>query len=69
METAGSSEIGRARRHPRHPRFLRARRLRTIVYLNDRPVRRWSAEEIGFMQEVAERTRQVIERGEAEAGL
>jgi PAS domain S-box-containing protein len=49
--------------------FLRAGRLRTIVYLNDRPVRRWSAEEIGFMQEVAERTRQVIERGEAEAAL
>nr|WP_295105854.1 PAS domain S-box protein [uncultured Caulobacter sp.] len=49
--------------------FLREGRLRTIVYLNDRPVRRWSAEEIGFMEEVAERTRQVIERGEAEAAL
>jgi len=49
--------------------FLRAGRLRTIVYLNDRPIRRWSADEIGFMEEVAERTRQVIERGEAEAAL
>jgi PAS domain S-box-containing protein len=49
--------------------FLRANRLRTIVYLNDRPVRRWTPDEIDFMQEVAERTRQVIARGEAEAAL
>ena len=49
--------------------FLRGGRLRTIVYLNDRRTRRWTAEEIGFMEEVAERTRQVIERGEAEAAL
>lgn len=49
--------------------LLRAGRLRTIVYLNDRPVRRWTDDEIAFMQEVAERTRQVIERGEAEAAL
>ncbi|WP_165191744.1 PAS domain S-box protein [Caulobacter soli] len=49
--------------------FLRAGRLHTIVYLNDRPARFWRADEIAFMQEVAERTRQVIERGEAEAAL
>ena len=49
--------------------FVRAGRLRTIVYLNDRPVRHWQPGEIAFMQEVAERTRQVIERGEAEAAL
>ncbi|WP_343699575.1 PAS domain S-box protein [Caulobacter sp.] len=49
--------------------LLRAGRLRTIVYLNDRPARRWTHDEIAFMQEVAERTRQVIERGEAEAAL
>jgi PAS domain S-box-containing protein len=49
--------------------FLRAGRLRTIVYLNDRPARLWSDEEIAFMEEVAERTRQVMERGEAEAAL
>ena len=49
--------------------FLRAGRLRTIVYLNDRPVRRWQPDEVAFMEEVAERTRQVIERGEAEAAL
>jgi len=49
--------------------FVRASRLRTIVYLNDRPVRHWQAGEVAFMQEVAERTRQVIERGEAEAAL
>ncbi|GAC1499394.1 MAG: hypothetical protein NVS1B6_05450 [Steroidobacteraceae bacterium] len=49
--------------------FIRAGRLRTIVYLNDRRTRRWTAEEIDFMKEVAERTRQVIERGEAETAL
>ena len=49
--------------------FVRAGRLRTIVYLNDRPARRWQPDEVAFMEEVAERTRQVIERGEAEAAL
>ncbi|OYZ95498.1 MAG: hypothetical protein B7Y08_09045 [Rhodospirillales bacterium 24-66-33] len=49
--------------------FVRAGRLRTIVYLNDRPVCRWQPDEVAFMEEVAERTRQVIERGEAEAAL
>ncbi len=49
--------------------FLRAGRLRTIVYLNDRPVRRWQPDEVAFMEEVAERTRQVIERDEAESAL
>ncbi|MCP3731509.1 PAS domain S-box protein [Sphingomonas sp. MG17] len=49
--------------------FLRAGRLRTIVYLNDQNPRQWTDEEIEFMQEVAERTRQVIERGEAETAL
>ncbi len=49
--------------------FLRAGRLRTIVYLNDRPSRDWGKEQVDFMEEVAERTRQVIERAEAEAAL
>ena len=49
--------------------FVRAGRLRTIVYLNDRPIRHWQPDEVAFMEEVAERTRQVIERGEAEAAL
>jgi PAS domain S-box-containing protein len=49
--------------------FLRAGLLRTIVYLNDRPARKWSTGEIAFMQDVAERTRQVIERREAEEAL
>jgi PAS domain S-box-containing protein len=49
--------------------FVRAGRLRTIVYLNDRLARRWRPDEVAFMEEVAERTRQVIERGEAEAAL
>jgi PAS domain S-box-containing protein len=49
--------------------LLRAGRLRTIVYLNDRQRRIWIPDEVDFMEEVAERTRQVIERGEAEAAL
>ena len=49
--------------------FLRAGQLRTIVYLNDRKPRRWSADEVAFMEAVAERTRQLIERAEAEAAL
>jgi GAF domain-containing protein len=49
--------------------FVREGRLRTIVYLNDRPSRSWQADEVAFMEEVAERTRQVIERGKAEAAL
>ncbi|MEJ1964945.1 MAG: PAS domain S-box protein [Gammaproteobacteria bacterium] len=49
--------------------FVRAGRLRTIVYLNDRKARQWTQDQVEFMQEVAERTRQVIERGEAEAAL
>jgi signal transduction histidine kinase len=49
--------------------FVRAGRLRTIVYLNSGPARRWTRDEITFMEEVAERTRQVIARSEAEAAL
>ncbi len=49
--------------------FLRAGRLRTIVYLNDRNPRAWEPHEVEFMEEVADRTRQVIERREAEAAL
>jgi PAS domain S-box-containing protein len=49
--------------------FVRAGRLRTIVYLNSTPPRRWTPEEIAFMEEVAERTRQMIEKSEAEAAL
>jgi PAS domain S-box-containing protein len=49
--------------------FLRGARLRTIIYLNDRFVRQWGDDEVAFMQEVAERIRQVIERADAEAAL
>jgi signal transduction histidine kinase len=49
--------------------FVRAGRLRAVVYLSDRHVRHWRADEIAFMEEVAERTRQMVERGEAEAAL
>ena len=41
---------------------VRQGRLRTIVYLNDRLPRSWSADEIAFMEEMAERIRLVIER-------
>lgn len=49
--------------------FVRAGRLRSIIYLNDRSVRYWSDEETAFMQEAADRTRQLIERSEAEVAL
>lgn len=49
--------------------FVRDGRLRTIVYLNDREPRRWSSEDIAFMEELAERTRLVIERDAVEQQL
>lgn len=49
--------------------FVREGRLRTIVYLNDRVVRRWEPQDIAFMEELAERTRLVIERAAAEEQL
>ncbi len=49
--------------------FLRGGRLRTIVYLNARQPRKWTAGEIIFMEAVAERTRQLIERAEADAAI
>ncbi|RYE00751.1 MAG: response regulator [Sphingomonadales bacterium] len=49
--------------------FVRDGRLRTIVYLNDRVARRWHREDIAFMEEIAERTRLVIERDLVEAQL
>lgn len=49
--------------------FVREGRLRTIVYLNDQRPRRWQADDIAFMQELAERTRLVIEREAVEAAL
>lgn len=49
--------------------LVRAGKLRSIVYLNSRAPRRWTSEEVALTEEVAERTRQVIERGEAEAAL
>ena len=47
----------------------KAGRLRTIVYLNQGPRREWTAEEVSLMEEVAERTRELIERGRAEDAL
>lgn len=49
--------------------FVRDGRLRTIVYLNDRDPRRWDSEDIAFMEELAERTRLVIERDQVELQL
>lgn len=49
--------------------FLRGGRLRTIVYLNARQPRKWTAGEVTFMEAVAERTRQLIERAEADAAI
>ena len=49
--------------------FVRSGKLRTVVYLNDHAVRHWAPDEIVFMQEVAGRMLQVVERGQAEAAL
>jgi len=49
--------------------FVRDGRLQTIVYLNDRQPRRWHREDIAFMEELAERTRLVIERAKVEEQL
>jgi len=49
--------------------FVRDGRLRTIVYLNDRQPRQWHREDIAFMEEIAERTRLVIERAAVEERL
>lgn len=49
--------------------FLHGGRLQTIVYLNSREPRRWTADEVMFMEEFAERTRQIIARADAEARL
>ena len=42
--------------------FLREGRLRTIIYLNHRIPRHWHADDVAFMEEIAERTRLVSER-------
>lgn len=44
-------------------------RLRTIVYLNGRSERTWTSDEVSLMGEVAERTRELIERSRAESAL
>lgn len=49
--------------------FVRHGRLRTIVYLNDRRPRHWSADEVAFIEELAERTRLVVEREAVEQQL
>jgi PAS domain S-box-containing protein len=49
--------------------LFKAGRLRTIVYLNQRAPRAWSSEEVFLLEEVAERTRELIERGRAEEAL
>lgn len=49
--------------------FVRDGKLRTIVYLNAREPRQWLHDDVEFMEEIAERTRLVIEREKAEAQL
>jgi PAS domain S-box-containing protein len=49
--------------------LFKAGQLRTIVYLNQGPRRQWSSDEISLMEEVAERTRELIERARAEDAL
>jgi NO-binding membrane sensor protein with MHYT domain/nitrogen-specific signal transduction histidine kinase len=49
--------------------FVRDGRLQTIVYLNDRKPRRWHPQDVAFMEEIAERTRLVIEREAVEQQL
>lgn len=49
--------------------FIRGGRLRTIVYLNAREPRKWLSADVEFTEEIAERTRLVIERAEAEDQL
>jgi PAS domain S-box-containing protein len=49
--------------------LFKAGRLRTIVYLNQREQRHWTVEEVELMEEVAERTRELIERGRTEDAL
>jgi len=49
--------------------FTRNGRLRTIVYLNDRAPRTWHAQDVAFMEEIAERTRLVMDKSEAERAL
>lgn len=49
--------------------FIRDGRLRTIVYLNDNKPRNWRPDEVAFMEEMAERTRLVIERADVEKQL
>ncbi len=49
--------------------FLRGGQLRTIVYLNARHPRAWTASEVSFMEAVALRTSQLIERAETDAAL
>lgn len=49
--------------------LFKAGRLRTIVYLNQQDVRSWTDADIALMEEVAERSRELIERSRAEEAL
>lgn len=49
--------------------FVREGQVRSIVYLNAREPRTWHADDVAFMEELAERTRLVIERDRAERQL
>jgi PAS domain S-box-containing protein len=76
LETASSDEVGTspnvreidARAILVVP-FVRGGELRGIVYLNDQQTRKWQPAEVRFMEEMAERTRLVIERAAVEDQL
>lgn len=49
--------------------LFKAGRLRTIVYLNQQEPRQWTADDVALMEEIAERCRELIDRGRAEEAL
>ncbi|HEX7871804.1 MAG TPA: MHYT domain-containing protein [Sphingobium sp.] len=49
--------------------FLHGGQLRNIVYLDSRASRHWTQDEVRFLEEIADRARQLIARAEAEQGL
>ncbi|WP_165842761.1 PAS domain S-box protein [Phenylobacterium deserti] len=49
--------------------LVKAGRLRTILYLNQRTPRPWTAADVALLEEVAERSRELLERARAENAL
>ncbi|MCE7797098.1 ATP-binding protein [Sphingobium sufflavum] len=49
--------------------FVHDGRLQSVLYLNSRNPRHWTSDEVMFVEEIAERTRQIIARADAETKL